>query len=137
MALTNQLAFETGTDAFNARDFERFADSLSDDVRFRAPGAIEGEGKSACIRFHRGLFESFPDATFDVHDVDVTDELAIEEGTFTGTHHGVAPTGRSVALEYIRVTRHYDGKHVSVNLMLDRLQMLEQLGLIPVGVGAR
>jgi ketosteroid isomerase-like protein len=63
----------------------------------------------------------------------------VEEGTFTGTHNGVLhspggdapPTGRPVALEYIQVLRFRDGKHVSFNLMCDRLLMLEQLGLIP------
>jgi ketosteroid isomerase-like protein len=41
------------------------------------------------------------------------------------------PTGRSVNLDYIQVLRFREGKHVSFNLMFDRLQMVEQLGLIP------
>jgi predicted ester cyclase len=135
--VTTQLAFETGTDAFNARDLDRFAQLLADDVVFQAPGCPRNAGKQACVDFYSGLFDAFPDAQFKSRRLYILDEVAIEEGTFTGTHDGVAPTGRSVALEYIRVTRHYDGKHVSVNLMLDRLQMLEQLGLIPDGVGAR
>lgn len=131
MATANQLAFDTGTDAFNARDFERFADSLADDVVFQAPGGIWGEGKDDCIRFHRNLFEAFPDARLDVRDVHVSDDVAVEEGTLTGTHDGVAHTGRAVSLHYVRVMRHRDGKNVSVSMMLDRLEMLEQLGLIP------
>ena len=43
----------------------------------------------------------------------------------------IPPTGRSVRLDYIRVIRFRNGKHVSFNLMFDRLLMLEQLGLIP------
>jgi hypothetical protein len=61
------------------------------------------------------------------------------EGTFTGTHNGVLkgpmgevpPTGRPIRIAYIQVLRFRDGKHVSFNLMFDRLSMLEQLGLIP------
>ena len=69
----------------------------------------------------------------------IAGDVAAEEGTFTGTHQGVLhspagdipPTGRPVALDYIQVLRYRDGKHVSFNLMFDRLLMLEQLGLIP------
>ena len=69
----------------------------------------------------------------------------MEEGTFNGTHDGVLhnpagdlpPTGRSVSLEYIQVLRFRDGKHVSFNLMFDRLEMLEQLGLLPAPAPAR
>lgn len=131
MATANQLAFDTGTDAFNARDLERFAESLADDVVFQAPGGVWGEGKDDCIRFHRNLFEAFPDARLDVHDVHVSDDVAVEEGTLTGTHDGVARTGRAVSLDYVRVMRQRDGKNVSMSMMLDRLGMLEQLGLIP------
>ena len=47
-----------------------------------------------------------------------------------GTHDGVAATGRSVCLDYVRVVEVRDGKHVSLDLMFDRLLMLEQLGLV-------
>jgi ketosteroid isomerase-like protein len=43
----------------------------------------------------------------------------------------VPPTGRPVRIAYIQVLRFRGGKHVSFNLMFDRLSMLEQLGLIP------
>jgi ketosteroid isomerase-like protein len=63
----------------------------------------------------------------------------VEESTFTGTHNGILhgptgdilPTGRPVRIAYIHVLRFRDGKHVSFNLMFDRLSMLEQLGLVP------
>jgi ketosteroid isomerase-like protein len=75
----------------------------------------------------------------EVHRLHVIDDVAVEEGTFTGTHGGVLrspmgdvpPTGRSVSVDYIQVLRFRDGKHSSFNLMFDRLLMLEQLGLIP------
>jgi ketosteroid isomerase-like protein len=71
--------------------------------------------------------------------VHIAGDIAVEEGTFTGTHHGtlhspagdIAPTGRQVAVYYIHVLRYRDGEHVSFNLLFDRLLMLEQLGLLP------
>ena len=71
-------------------------------------------------------------------------DVAVEEGTFTGTHQGVLhgpagdvpPTGRPVAVDYIQVLRFRGGKHISFNLMFDRLLMLEQLGLLPAAAAA-
>jgi hypothetical protein len=68
-----------------------------------------------------------------------TDDVVTEEGTFSGTHESVLhtatgaipPTGRSMSVDYIQVLQFRDGKHVSFNLMFDRLAMLEQLGLNP------
>jgi predicted ester cyclase len=103
---------------------------LDEDVVFRAPGGIEGSGRAAYLEFYRRWFAEFPDARVDVHTTQIVDDMAIEEGTFTGTHTGVAPTARQVALDYVQVLRLRDGKHASVNLMFDRLLMLEQLGLV-------
>ena len=66
----------------------------------------------------------------------IIDDVAVEEGVFTGTQDGVLhgpagdlpPTGRAVRLDYIQVLRFRDGTHVSFNLSFDRLAMLEQLG---------
>ena len=69
----------------------------------------------------------------------MTTREAFERGTDTFNAHDTLhspmgefqPTGRSVNLDYIQVLRFREGKHVSFNLMFDRLQMVEQLGLIP------
>jgi steroid delta-isomerase-like uncharacterized protein len=139
MAMSTREVFEQGTDAFNAHDLDGFAASLADDVVFQAPGDMRGEGKAACAGFYGSWMSAFPDAHVDVHHVHYIDEVAVEEGTFTGTHGGVLqaptgdipPTGRPVSLDYIQVLHVRDGKHASFNLMFDRLAMLEQLGLIP------
>ena len=139
MTMTAREAFERGTATFNAHDIEGFAKVLADDVIFEAPGGVHGEGKAACAAFFGSWFTAFPDAHVDVQAVHIMDDVAVEEGTFTGTHNGVLhspmgdvpPTGRSVKLLYIQVLRFRDGKHLSFNLMFDRLMMLEQLGIVP------
>ena len=139
MTMTAREAFERGTATFNAHDIEGFAKVLADDVVFKAPGGVHGEGKAACAAFFGSWFTAFPDAHVDVQAVHIMDDVAVEEGTFTGTHNGVLhspmgdvpPTGRSVKVDYIQVLRFRDGKHLSFNLMFDRLMMLEQLGLVP------
>jgi predicted ester cyclase len=140
MSTTVREAFQRGTDTFNAHDLDGFAAVLADDVTFEAPGGIRGEGKAACVAFFGGWFGAFPDARVEVHDLHVVDDVAVEQGTFSGTHDGVLrdanadipPTGRLVKVDYLQVLRIHNGKHVSFNLMFDRLQMLEQLGLVPV-----
>jgi ketosteroid isomerase-like protein len=137
--MTAREAFERGTDTFNAHDIDGFAEVIAEDVVFVAPGGMRGEGKPACLEFWGAWHSAFPDVHVEVHDVHLSDDVAVEEGTFTGTHDGVLhtptgdvpPTGRAVSLDYIHVLRFRDGEHVSFNLMFDRLLMLEQLGLIP------
>jgi ketosteroid isomerase-like protein len=139
MAMSAREAFERGTETFNAHDIDGFAGVLADDVTFRAPGGMAGQGRAACAAFFASWFGAFPDARVQVHGLHVLDDVAVEEGTFTGTHNGVLhgptgdvpPTGRPVRLEYIQVLRFRDGRHVSFDLMFDRLLMLEQLGLVP------
>ena len=139
MAMSTREAFERGTETFNAHDIDAFTEVLADEVVFEAPGGMRGEGKEACAGFFGSWFTAFPDAHVDVHDVHFVDDVAVEEGTFTGTHEGVLhtptgdvpPTGRPVSVQYIQVLRFRDGKHVSFHLMFDRLLMLEQLGLVP------
>jgi ketosteroid isomerase-like protein len=139
VTITTREAFEKGTDTFNAHDIDGFAEVVADEVVFTAPGGVRGEGKAGCVEFYGSWLGAFPDAHVDVHGLHIVDDVAVEEGTFTGTHNGVLhaptgdvpPTGRSVRLDYIQVLRFRDGKHVSFNLMFDRLLMLEQLGLIP------
>jgi ketosteroid isomerase-like protein len=144
MAMTVREAFEKGTDTFNAHDIDGFTSVLADDVVFCAPGGMSGQGKVACAQFFAAWFGTFPDAHVNVHAVHITGDIAVEEGTFTGTHHGtlpspagdITPTGRPIAVDYIHVLRFRDGKHISFNLLYDRLQMLEQLGLIPARAAA-
>jgi steroid delta-isomerase-like uncharacterized protein len=140
MAMTAREAFERGTNTFNAHDMKGFVEVLADDVAFAAPGGIRGQGKTGCAEFFGAWFGAFPDAHVEVQRCHFIDDVAVEEGTFSGTHNGVLhspigdipPTGRSVEVQYVQVLRFRDGKHVSFNLMFDRLTMLEQLGVAPV-----
>ena len=142
MTMTAREAFQKGTDTFNAHDIDGFTSVLADDVTYSAPG-ISGQGKAACAEFFAGWFGAFPDAHVEVHALHDTGDAAVEEGTFTGTHNGVLrspagdipPTGRPVTVDYTQVLRFRDGRHASFSLMYDRLQMLEQLGLIPPPAG--
>jgi steroid delta-isomerase-like uncharacterized protein len=144
MTTTVREAFDKGTEAFNAHDIDEFAGTLADDVTYRAPGGISGAGREACAQFFAGWLEGFPDAHVEVHSVYITGDVAIEEGTFTGTHDGVLrtpagdipPTGHHVTAEFIEVHRFRDGKSIYSNLMYDQLELLNQLGLMPAAAAS-
>lgn len=127
--MLDDTAAERMTAAFNAHDLEGLAELLDDDVVCRVPGATEEHGRAACLEFHRRWLADFPDAHVEVRVRHAIGDVIVEEGTFRGTHRGVAATGRAVSLSYVRVLRVCRGKHVSVHLLFDRLLMLEQLGL--------
>ena len=139
MTMSAREAFERGTATFNAHDVDEFRSVLADDVVFKAPGGIQGAGKEACAAFFGSWFAAFSDAHVEIQAIHFVDDVAVEEGTFTGTQDGVLrgpgqdipPTGRFVEVDYVHVLRYRDGKHVSFNLMFDRLMMLEQLGVVP------
>jgi ketosteroid isomerase-like protein len=127
---TDHDVLRRATEAFNAHDLDRLAEVLGDDVIWRAPGEVKEQGRAACVDFHRRWLADFPDAHVEVRARHMIDDVVVEEGTFRGTHDGVAPTGRSVRLDYVRVVKVHDGKQISLDLMFDRLLMLEQLGLV-------
>ncbi len=131
--------FEKGTEAFNRHDVGALADTMTDDVKTRAPGVGEVRGKAAVTAFYKSWIDAFPDARVEIKGVTCTDDMAIEEGVFTGTQrnvlHGpggdIPPTGRNVRVEYVQVARYRGDKVSAFNLLFDRLEMLEQLGLAP------
>jgi predicted ester cyclase len=106
MTMRAREAFERGTDAFNAHNMDGFAQVVDDDVVGAAPGN-RFAGKPAFVEFYGGWLQAFPDAHIEVHDVHFTDDIAVEEGTFSGTHDGVLhtrsgdlpPTGRAVSVD--------------------------------------
>jgi uncharacterized protein (TIGR02246 family) len=140
MPMTAREAFERGTETFNTHDLEGFAQVLTDDVVFTAPGGIGGRGRAACLEFYAGWWAAFSDARVAVTDVHFAgDDVAVEQGVFRGTHDGVLrtpggdlpPTGRRVEVPYIQVLHFREGRHAGFHLAFDRLAMLEQLGLAP------
>jgi ketosteroid isomerase-like protein len=139
MTMTIRETFEKSTTAFNAHDIEGFADLIADDAVYRASGGMSGAGKQECAEFFSAWISAFPDARVAVRDLYICGDVAVEEGTFAGTHEGVLhtpvgdiqPTGHRVMIDYMQAIRVRDGKQATFDLIYDRLQLLEQLGLSP------
>ena len=79
--------------------------------------------------------KAFPDSQIEIKQVYVLGDTAIAEliarGTHAGDLMGIPPTGRSVELVICNVMEIRHGKIHREREYLDRLTMLEQLGLAP------
>lgn len=131
---------ERGITAFNAHDGAAIESLYAYDAVCTAPGEFTARGPAQIREFMESWFTAFPDAHSRVtalHYCD--DEVSVEEGVFEGTHDGVfrtpmgdvQPTHRRVQGQYVNVVTIRNGKAISQRLIFDRLQLLEQLGLVP------
>ena len=101
-------------------------------------------GKAEIRKLTESWIKGFPDA--EVHDHRLTAEgnVVIAEGTFRGTHTGpfatpmgeIPPTGRTVEGPYVDVFEFEGDKVKTDRLSFDRMQLMEQLGLVPTPAAA-
>lgn len=137
--MTIREVMDRGVQAFNAHD--RAADEAltAEDCVIEAPGNMVVRGKAACVDFTASWWEGFPDARITVERTYSDGDVGIQEGTFTGTQNGVfktpagdvPPSGKSVVGKYINIVEARGDKAVRQRLLFDRLDLLEQLGLVP------
>jgi ketosteroid isomerase-like protein len=121
-------------------DLDGFAEVLADEVVFKAPGKRQA-GRTARERRrapHSSAVGSLPSRTRMSKSTPFTSSTTLplrrarspgRNAVFSRVQGDIPPTGRSVEVDYVQVLRFHDGKHVSFNLLFDRLSMLEQLGL--------
>lgn len=83
--------------------------------------------------------EAFPDVRYTYSDVIQDGDRAAWRSTMTGTHLGDLPgipaTGRRVDLQAIDMGTSRDGRAFEHWTAMDRLALLEQLGVLPTGAG--
>lgn len=84
---------------------------------------------------HHSLLTAFPGGTMSADDILVAGDKVTTRWTFhgvqSGDFQGVGPTGREVTLTGIIISRVEDGKVVEEWEELDRLGLMQQLGVIP------
>ncbi len=94
------------------------------------PSGIEGDK-----RFFRMLLNAFPDLEVTIEDLVAEGDRVVERLTIRGTHQGmfmgVSPTGKSVTWGFINIYRVADDKVVELWSEHDRLDLMQQLGLVP------
>ena len=131
---------ESFFEAWNAKDWERWAQLHSDDAYHAGPDHAQPlRGRDAILATHTGLGKVFPDFHYEITRIFGGQELVCAEWTLVGTHQGpmpapggrVAPTGKSIRIPGAFVFRIVDG-HVSEYVgHVDFLGLFTQLGAIP------
>jgi predicted ester cyclase len=80
---------------------------------------------------------AFPDMNISIDDMFATDDKVVTRfamtGTFTGEMMGIPPTGKSISVSGIVVTRWEGGKEVEAWESMDTLAFYQQLGISPPG----
>ena len=120
-------------EALNAGDIQRFRSLITPDYVDHGPaGDTDADG---VLGFFVGFVGAFPDLRMDVRDVIAEGDLAAWRVVMTGTHqgdfNGIPATGRRIEMDVINMGRMRDGKAAEHWAPLDRLQILEQLGVAP------
>ncbi len=131
--------FKEGERAFNAHDIDAVMALSSRDSEFSGPGGMELKGVDAIREMTNAWLQGFPDAKVHTDNVIEAGDTIVQEGVFVGTHTGVfptpmgdiPPTGKRVQGRFSDVYVIRDGKIISDHRYFDRMDLMEQLGLIP------
>jgi steroid delta-isomerase-like uncharacterized protein len=82
------------------------------------------------------FFSAFPDAISRIEDIIAARDKVVTYWRIRGTHQGdlqgIAPTGKKVTITGIMITRVKNGKIVEEWEAFNQLNLMEQLGVIPI-----
>jgi predicted ester cyclase len=121
--------YQTGADE------RAFAEIMHPDVvdHSRPPGIAEG-AEGVRQQFD-GFRAAFPDFRATILDQLAEGDKVVTRKVFHGTHlgdlQGIPPTGREVEIQVIDIVRVADGRIVEHWGLVDRLGLMQQLGLVP------
>jgi predicted ester cyclase len=126
--------------AFNSHNEAALRSLIAPNARFSAPGDIRLEGKDAVIGYSNSWMKALPDAKITVTNEIVSGPWIVQEFTFTGTHTGpltgpmgtIQATNRKVSGQSVSITRYENDLQVETRLYFDVVQLLTQLGVMPV-----
>jgi predicted ester cyclase len=126
--------------AFNAHDESALRSLIAPNARFSAPGDVRLEGKDAVIGYTNSWMKALPDAKIIVTHEIVSGPWVVQEFTFEGTHKApltgpmgtIQATNRKVSGQCVSISRYENDLVVETRLYFDVVQLLTQLGVMPV-----
>jgi steroid delta-isomerase-like uncharacterized protein len=113
---------------------------LSPDVVAHQPGMPEPLDRAGFRQVGEMFRTAFPDLRVTIEDQvaegDTVATRSVLYGTHTGPLQGIPPTGRTVTISGINISRIVDGKIVERWDEFDQVGMLQQLGVMPAPAAA-
>lgn len=133
-------ARRTWEEIFPACDVEALATVTDANVVSRGRRPDEAAGFEGVKRTMLWLATVFSDQRWEIHDLiaegDVVACHLTHHGRQTGDLMGIAPTGRTVAYDYVEFLRFRDGKVIEQWSVRDDMTLMRQLGVVPPRPGA-
>ncbi|HEY8736227.1 MAG TPA: ester cyclase [Candidatus Dormibacteraeota bacterium] len=128
--------------AFNAHDEVALKALFADNARLIAPGDVKLTGKDAIAGYTNSWMKAVPDARINVTHEIVSGPWVVQEFVFAGTHTGpltspmgtIQATNRKVSGQSVSITRYENDLAVETRLYFDVVQLLNQIGVMPVAV---
>jgi len=127
-------------DAINQNDWQRVKASLSPTVVYEEIGTgRRSQGADEYVQLCQGWKQTFPDAAGKIHRTLASNDTAMQEVTWEGTHSGplpgpngmIPPSGKQVSVRTCMVLS-FAGDQVSeLHQYVDVMTMMTQLGAIP------
>lgn len=146
MSEAKQLT-ERLVEVWNKHDKNGFSAFTAEDGHLTGVGGFSGNGKAGAEQFFAMWHDSFPDNKVTARRITSEGNVAILEGTFTGTHTGtlqapagaIPATGKKVSQKFVNALTYSAGKVKESDVIFDQMELLAQLGVVPspAAAGAR
>ena len=129
------IARRTWEEIFPACDVEALAEVVAVDAIEHGAPPGETQGFEGVKRTMLWLGRVFSDQRWEIHHVVCEGDTVVVHATHharhTGELMGIAPTGRTVAYDYIHIIRFRDGKGAEHWGVRDQMSLMRQLGVLP------
>ena len=118
-------------EAYNNQDFD-LLDKLLAPNYFDKTNQVNSEGLKLLIKM---AFDAFPDYHETIEDIIAEEDkvwilVRTNTGKHTGEFMGIAPTGKKLTTLAVDILRVVNGKIIEYQDVIDRLDFLNQLGII-------
>lgn len=122
-------------DIINQHDLSALERDLAADAIDHAAAPNARPGIEGARDWLTSIIAAFPDVRATIEDIVAEGDRVVIRKVWTGTHDGpfmgVAPTGKKIRFEGIVIWRIEDGKLAERWAQIDRLGLMQQLGVIP------
>lgn len=126
-------------EAFNQRKFEVFDELFSNDFVNHMEIITGGTGREGIKQLAQELLRGFSDFKYTINQTVCEGNLVVNFVTATGTHDGefmgIQPTGKKATWNETHIVRVENNRIVEHWGVVDKLAMLQQLGIIPADIG--
>jgi steroid delta-isomerase-like uncharacterized protein len=131
----NKAVIRRIIDSFNQKDAAILDEVCTPDFVSHDPANPQVRSREDYKQWITGFFTAFPDLHFSLEDILAEGDRVAYRYTLRATHSGswrsAAPTGKSITVTGISITRLRDGKSAELWSNTDALGLVQQLGLIP------